>query len=637
MFRVAWPSMRLGLWPTLALDLITAAFLAVLTRAVLVLATTQLTYDNVGPCPACRTQRFGLPPDLWDYCMLRVAVVAGVLAALAFPNHERYLRQEDAAAAAQGKQLGQLVRPRTRGRDQRSFYMRSAVVALFVLPATVACIFELTRARTQRTRVKAGLSFPLEALNETYLSSGPITNFSTAQGTDMRKHEAMQPANPFLSYHDLYPNDTLEIPGMMQTTAWYLGRESLPELEAFMYQSAASHVSESLGRRSPLFANVTGPQRSGVRLGDASYATLLTEGIGLNLSSYQRFLGDGLPGLPRNLTFLALSGDTYATNATVQCRDISYLYNVHYHKEQEGQGWDRKRMIMTHYNEDEDSKTYDITRDPTGIQIVTDFRLVEWGGGMTKTVAGKVTKIPGAIHVPTQLIIIPNWTRRIPLALVAECAYRPPVEYHKLFWITHLMSAIYATHSDVKGKPDGGFELIPKTKLNDAKCLSPLLSLPAARAIHELLSQEGQVAGGAIARAFRDVGFEPRLHYRLAPLMEMILTETAAAYFSLLRQRVEIANFWPQDDQVRHPGAKPQQLEFDYIRLGGTAKPGRLWFGAFAWLVTHACFCLLQTLILAGLVPFTKRFRYSVAVPEPTSTAEKEGLLPAADTKDPVV
>ena len=434
-------------------------------------------------------------------------------------------------------------------------------------------------------------------------------------------------ANSPLHYDDLYPNDTLEIPAMMKTTSWYLEQDHITQLESFMYQSALVHTSKISGREHPFTANITRAEfQGGFYLGDSVYLTTRTEGIGVNVSSYEQFSGDGVYGLPRRYAFEYLMGELYANNVNVKCRDIRYQYDIGElrredinHEGEDGSHGVRD-MIISHID---GGHTYRIRRGNGGPEVLAELDLRP-SPTLSRTRGSEVIVESGSFQIPAQTIIIPVWDEDTPDALIARCEYQPS-EYHKSFVVKGLKGPLLSRHLNFAKLPDGSVELTPATVI-DGKCLSPILALPAARAIHELLSPRGRRRDdNPLNRAFRELKDMPLAYTSLIPAVENVLAETAQAYFSLLRQRVERGNMWPGAERLTDPQTKAILMGFEIIRYGGDSSSSRYSLVGIVLLAVLLSVSLLRVCIVGGLLPFVTSLLYTEAKFDAVSTIEKQG------------
>ena len=620
--RLSWLT-RLWLWAVFIINLLASLILIALSLTATTFVKKRITADDKGNCSACQYQpiKSSRPPDDWNEGLVLAGALIGGVSAAAFLTQELLLRQLAAASTVPEKQLGYFLRPFTRNWSNKTFYRVYAIAGLLLISSTVGSISIIFSAHSVHDRLVSGISVPLESMNRTFLY---------AQGDSLEMI-----ANWPLHYDDLYPNDRLEIPAMMKTTSWYLELDHITQLEAFMYQSALIHTSKISGQEHPFTANITRAEfQGGFYLGDSVYLTTRTEGIGINVSSYEKFSGDGVYGLPRRFTFEYLMGELYADNVNVKCRDIRYQYEIRElrRRDIDHNGQDdshgAREMIISHLD---GVQKYRISRGSGGPEVLADFGLLP-SSALSRTRGSEVIVESGSFLIPAQTIIIPVWNEDIPDALIARCEYQP-AEYHKSFVVKGSKGPILSRHLNFAKRPDGSVELTPATFI-DGKCLSPILALPAARAIHELLSPRGRRRGNSpLNRAFRELQDVPLAYSSLVPAIENVLAETAQAYFSLLRQRVERGNMWPGAERLTDPQTKAILMGFEISRYGGDSSSSRYSLIGIFMLAALLLVSLLRVCVVGGLLPFATNFLYTEAEVDAVSTVEKEGGGAGSETR----
>lgn len=626
MFTTTWIPPQLRFWTAFISNLLATVLLVGATALVAIVIRNKMTVDDIGDCLVCRYRPLGLLTSADDFNSHSryTGAALGLLTFLAFTTHELLLRHhEDGAATAGGKRLRALVRPLT----YVCFYKIWLVFGAVTVTLTTVTISMLLGARLRRGYLTSGISLPFEALNETLLYAGPLANMSHVR-YDVRKVDAMRAGNPFIRYDHLYPNDTLEIPGNMKKAAWYLEQDHIRELESFMYRSAMIHTSTKTRRLQFLPANLTQlVDQKGFQLGGSVYPSMCTKGIGIIMTTYERFAGDGMPGLPRRFTFSHMIGETYSNIVNVNCRDIRQHYVITDETVFVGQSTSgtagRRSWNLTHMSiaQRDGPQFYDIRRDPSRTQIVTDFGLLH-SSRMTTTDGSKITQHEGSFLAPTQTIIIPNWNPYRPTALMLECHYLPS-EHTEAFIVQGPNGRIMSAPRNLVTMPTNELKLAPFTDGHGGKCLSPILALPAARGIHELL----QGTDSLLSKAFQDLSYQPQSESSLCPILEQVLGETAQAYFSLLRQRVERGNMWPQNEQLGHPDKKDYHMWFDIMRYGGAVAYPWARFAVCIFLALSTGVAFVRTCVVDCLTPFSATTVCRSLPTDAVAVLEKKGEM----------
>ncbi|KAM7212225.1 hypothetical protein V8F06_012398 [Rhypophila decipiens] len=532
---------------------------------------------------------------------------------VALASHELWLRRINDQALEQGRpQLKKAYRPcflRCHTRWGSVWQaVRTAALVLPVLVATFLAVFGAWIVEDNNSR--AGLSFPLAALNRTLYYGGVVpqtsvdpktANFSSAEllvdtVSLLREKGLIHAANPPMSYHALYPGDTLDIPEEMRSTGYYLPRSSFSSLQTHLARSSRQQM-RITEAPSPASANLT---TNGIRLGNAIYPLVNTLGIGINMSTYEEFWGDGMPGLPRDFIFGGMLGKVYGNAVNVQCVDVTDEYDLSSRESvPEGQmssmiytftkKWSRfpNEVEMHDFNVSPASVTGPLVFSHLGLSgkesLPLSFGLHHEYGTLR---AGERIQPFVFNNAPIHtLFILPDGKRaahtsteqRKMSPIILKCIYLPSE-----FGID--ISALSEQIKEGVPKADtistagplmlnlnaDGKTIGPDGKPMEAppppRCVNPMYAIPAARAVHELLTNSNPsdedynnhntTAGGVLrdilaeyyARYPPNRGFgrwESRnARFLREDVIQPVLSTTASGYFSLLRQRVEIANIW---------------------------------------------------------------------------------------------
>lgn len=644
-------SRRALLWNALISSALASLGLGALILLGFTLTTRRFSYDTYGQCMVCRYEVLGrISSSQWNSFFRNTAIVFSSLTVYALASVEAFLREDARLAQVHGRRLTLVLRPLTGEADLRVTCRRWGFRIIVVFVVQTCALMQLVAIRTVEANLAAGISHPLSALNETVLYAQIGDNISDAS-LDPRKMSSLRVANPFISYSQLYPNDTIDIPDGWANTSLYLPANHLPTLESHMHQSALEHF-KYLGTWQPrtlgIVTNLT-HTRGGYSIGDAVYPRTNTEGLGVNMTTYERFSGDGGAGLPRNFEFQSLFGESWVTNVSVRC------YRFWGHREEweplpRGDAVSNDSAPVTEMwppvNKDvmivdAQSKTYRFHRPPSDeLQVYTDFDLISSGDTLDTITSRGTEKQHLTTSLSVQTIIMPEWNKRFPLVNYYKCRYMPS-EFHMAIMALadKPLRSFYATANNDSVYLQTGSPMTPAKSLSDdlgGKCLSPVYALPAARAIHELLSQGEPGSGGSLGRAFKTVGMtEYQRRSSLDKALEKVLSDTAQAYFSILRQRVERANAWPTLEQLSHPTKKIQILFFKIERLGGASA-----FAGLGLSVLVLMFLAMGTTFLrccaAGIMPLVSKSNNGVSS-KVNMADEKAAMKEETKTTDDLV
>ncbi|KAM7188901.1 hypothetical protein V8F33_010348 [Rhypophila sp. PSN 637] len=604
---------------------------------------------------------------------------------VALASHELWLRRINDQALDQGRPpLKKAYRPgflRCHTRWGSVWQaVRTAALVFSVLVATFLAVYGAWIVEDNNSR--AGFSFPLAALNRTLYygdvvprtSVDPeITNFNSPElfvdtVSLLREKGLIHAANPPISYHALYPGDKLDIPEEMRSTGYYLPRSSFPSLQTHLARSSRQQM-RITEPPSPASANLT---TKGILFGDAIYPHVNTLGIGINMSTYEEFRGDGMPGLPRNYIFGGMLGKVYGNAVNVQCVDVTDEYDLSSRESVlEGQlssmnytftkKWSRSpnEVEIHDFNISPASVTGPLIFSHLGLSgkepLPLSFGLHHEYGTLR---AGERVQPFVFNNAPIQtLFILPDGKRVASTSakqrrinpIILKCIYLPSEFGIEVGVLSQeikegvpkadtistagpLMFRDPKMSLDANGKvigPDGK----PMDPPPPPRCVNPMYAIPAARAVHELLTNcnasdedynnHNTTAGGVLrevlaeyyARKPPSPGFgrwESRhAKFLREDVIQPVLSATASGYFSLLRQRVEIANIWvPLDAGSQNgtslrksderkvksyeyiPGAPSDVIGLDVVedalvksvvfwilRIGGAAPYGLHWVG----------------------------------------------------------
>ena len=348
MVRIPKPSRRLLFWNALISSLLAVLGLLLFVLIGFGLSKDTFTADGVGPCRVCRYKVMGRSSsESWTKEFTKFGIVLAGVVIYAFTSEEVLLREDAVAARSNGRRLSSWVRPLTNSESRVKWKRGAACLAVvaIIVSRSVGAVFAV---RLVEDKLGAGISHPISYLNTTFLYGGQVGHHNlTDLNIDPRLDGSLHIANPFIAYAQLYPNDTIEVPENWANTSLYLPPDHLPTLESVMYQSTLTHsrkiVYRSRIRPQPISSNLT-LTRGGYLIGDAVYSRMSTEGLGINMTSYEQWSGDGIAGIPRNLEFLSLVGESWVTNVSVVCKSYHGFKRPTWADQPEGTDyWDLSR------------------------------------------------------------------------------------------------------------------------------------------------------------------------------------------------------------------------------------------------------------------------------------------------------
>lgn len=611
--RIRVPDGLVRLTSFLANAIIATMFISSAMAGFKLATTHKFTTDKFGPGLMTRYQVLRLRNSsraqsqlLCNALLIRYGLLKWVAGPffLALGSYELWARRIDDAARARGKSLKASYRPRFRRFHTRWASISQALltVTLTLLGLSATYLATLGAWMVEDKVSRAGLSFPLSAMNKTVYYGGVVPKDAMDVATinvsspdsipnfllELREKGLIHPANPPISYHALYPGDTLAIPDEMRTTAYYLPRSSFAPLEDHLLQGSRQQM--GISGQPPLpNANFTA---RGVRFGDAVYPDSNTLGIGINMTSYERFMGDGMPGLPRDFMMGAMVGEVYGNPINVQCLDITDEYRL-----STNQTLVDDKVPTTHYNfnkkqavfNGEDGYHFSVPSASASGPLIFSTLSFSGKNPLSFSFRGGEYDKYGDFHegqeehvvftdVPLQtFFIIPESHRtssagQQPLtSTVLKCIYIPSELGITFGAMSDRLERTSESPLANEDNPRMGPLIFPKTDyFKDmsplpVRCMNPIYALPAIRAVHELLTNpnpfaEGKhnstAAGGVLREVLKEYyqrnpptpgygRWETRnARFLRENVIQPVLSSTASAYFSLLRQRIEIANVW---------------------------------------------------------------------------------------------
>ncbi|KAK9483047.1 hypothetical protein V1527DRAFT_454497 [Lipomyces starkeyi] len=332
-----------------------------------------------------------------------------------------------------------------------------------------------------------------------------------------------------------------------------------PALDGFLYRDAyirglqASNSYYPYGYYKALWAPESG------YIGDTIYPGLNTSGIGLNTTSYTQF--SGLPSgfnLPATYTFNRLDAVVFGTKINVSCRNATSSYRVNvYHS----------LDILANVN------IYTVTKpDFPNTSIVQDIQ-----SDFPLLIRSVVTETNAE---PLHTLIIPQWIDES--AFIAECTYAGN-EFQASITLSDRNSPIQVNDIVSQG---------PSIDANIKWILSNMT--------HEYISRGsggGSLADGWISSDYNSDGQNNAVS---ADLLGTILSEMGEAYFSLLRQNIEIANMYREESEMYDNGSRVNMV-ITVLKLGGGAYG---WLAVYAVQLTSALLGIFRTLRRKNILPW---------------------------------
>ncbi|GAB1313649.1 hypothetical protein MFIFM68171_03859 [Madurella fahalii] len=522
-------------------------------------------------------------PSTWNVAVVIIGTAVGIIASIAVSSHDAFLSQLDLASPRGVSAI--FLRPLTakRGLDQLvngCMAAERAVVVLLMLVTAVtstATVALFSAQTTTEELTNDRPSFPLDALNMTFFRNW--------------NHGVIAIEPPSFS------------PELIA-----------PALASFMHRSA--YVNGLIARGERGIASDYGPfmpvAQDGM-LGDVSYRGLWTAGVGINVRSYLEYPGPtGYFYLPGNYTLHSLEGEVFGTiiNATCENRTVDYVrYSEMY--------TDIGRVTLTTVAKRGTGTaffpgtniSYDALTNITGgtptiggitnITVISNRITYEFGSSslvlgsnITLPSPGHWVNIPsgGAVSAdePVHVILVAGGSDE--LGQVFECRY-------------------------------SGWETLVEVSVP-----SPLAPLeigqvttgrwPIGPAVKHLVAKELHKKMDLITRGFVDAGYNKFAHNttaEFADTLATVLSQSAQACISLMRQMIEIAHLYEP------PNASPATFATVRItiqRLGGSSR---------GWLAVYG-FLLIGSLI--GL------FRVSVGGRAVEFEAQDAGILLAKASGD---
>ncbi|KAL7941773.1 hypothetical protein V8C42DRAFT_333681 [Trichoderma barbatum] len=444
----------------------------------------------------------------WNVGCTIIGTAVGFLAALGYSQHDNFLTRQGILS------------------DQ-------GVVALYLKPLTAwRSVAQVVHGQLMTTRILLALL----AVVSTLSSAATVAVFGV-HNIDTKVINPV-PSFPLASYNETFFETSID--GYFPVVP--LDEINLTELEAFLYRAAyiGAATANNPGGFNQFSKGWIPPSGT---IGDASYSSLSTGGIGLNMTSYFDFCG--FPSrfyMPSTYTFNDLSGVVYGTHINVVCVNSTANYDLDY-----------SRL-------DDNVSVFKISNQRgVKFQIVQDTRTPNDLLLVGAAISGTSTTDPIlTIAVPVEL----------GETLVCDCTYSGH-EYMASVTVPSRLSPL-----EVVAEVDQGPAIGPSVKWLLARTASNFLRKPG---------------GGSLISAWTSTSWNANgdNNTDTAALLSTILSQTGQAQLSLMRQTAERSN---TDTKSHEPGSSSVTMSIRITRIGS---------GQYGWLSLYA---LLLIGALLGLV-----------------------------------
>ncbi|PTB34969.1 uncharacterized protein TrAFT101_006373 [Trichoderma asperellum] len=490
----------------------------------------------IGGSPTPGFRVIHIDQNSWNVGCTIVGTAVGILAILGYSQHDNFLTRQGIMS------------------DQ-------GVVALYLRPLTVSrSVAQVIRGQLITTRILLALLTIVSTLS----SAATVAIFGV-HNIDIKLTNPV-PSFPLASYNDTFFETSTD--GYYPTVP--LDEINLPELEAFLYRAAyiGAATTNDPGGFNQFSTAWISPSGA---IGDTSYSSLNTGGIGLNMTSYFDF--SGYPSrfhMPSAYTFNDLSGVVYGTHVNVVCVNSTANYDLDY-----------SRL-------DDDIAVFKISNHRNvNFQIVQDTKSPNDQLLIGAAVSGTSTTDPIlTIAVPVEL----------GETFICDCTYSGR-EYMASIIVSSRLSPLEVV-AEVNQGPFIGL---------DVKWL-------LARTATNFLRKPG---GGSLISAWTSTSWNNGgdNNTDTAALLSTILSQTGEAQLSLLRQTAERSN---TDTQSYKPHSSSVTMSVRITMIGS---------GQYGWLSLYA---LLLVGALLGLIRTLSRFE--PASPDVQDPVKVLGLMLNNDT-----
>jgi hypothetical protein len=276
------------------------------------------------------------------------------------------------------------------------------------------------------------------------------------------------------------------------------------------------------------------------QIGSNVYETLYTGGIGLNISSYIRYIGIPVRfSMPADYSFNKLEAIVFGTHVDVTCTNVTSEYSI-------------KRAFAR----------ADVTKEAVKVVVAEkpggpNFQFASWLSDSTALEIESLVVIDGNTRKPTLFLALGGVLE--PLVLGCTFAGR---EYLASVSVSSVSSPLRLDHEMIQG-PE----------------LTPIVQQYLANMSHTLLGPKGV----GVVRGFVDAGFDGfHPDEKMVTSLQTVLEQLGEAYFSYIRQTVEKPNVVGSRSKSDDNGTN-LQLYITIVRLGGAS---------YGWLVVPVALLL---------------------------------------------
>lgn len=460
----------------------------------------------------------------WNIGCTVVGTAVGILATLGFGQLDSFLTRKDILSDP-------------------------GVVALYLRPLTTwRSLVQVARGQLHATRTLLALLIVVSTLS----SAATVAIFGI-HNVDIEISNPV-PSFPLADYNDTFFETATD-------NAYFpiqpLDQIDMPALEGFLYR--ASYIGASMKANPGGFSPLSNPAKwapSSGQLGDTSYESLNTGGIGINLTSYFDFSGSPQKfRLPAAYTFNHLHGVVFGTHVVVECTNTTANYAVNVTRDVPN----RVQIFkITHSNGDDFKVLQDLDNDD----------LLVFGAYISGSQSS-------ASSDPVITIAIPAFDS---IGIICDCTYSGR-EYQASIAVPSRLSDLHVVEEVDQGPYIG----------HDVKWM-------LANTAASFLTKPG---GGSVTSAWTSTLWNANgdNNTDTAALLSTILSQTGEAQLSLMRQTVERSN---TDNTDYHSNGSGVTVSVTIAKMGG---------GEYGWLVVYGL------LLLGALLGVVRTFRGSEMTP----------------------
>ncbi|KIM95516.1 hypothetical protein OIDMADRAFT_59974 [Oidiodendron maius Zn] len=332
-------------------------------------------------------------------------------------------------------------------------------------------------------------------------------------------------------------------------------------LSSFLYRDSYLRSFQADGQTDTSLSTGNYVSESGP-IGDTIFPGLNSSGIGLNMTSYTQYSGPSSGfDLPTSYTFERLDAAVFGTVVDVACVDATASYNV----------------TTTKYGDQETPDAVLYTFVKNDVINTTILQDPNFNSGLC--IGSIVTEQNGE---PLHTFLFPGGYY-IDTPLVSECTYGG--------------NEILASISLL----EGGSPLQVNGIVTQGSPINATIKWLLSNMTDQYISRYshggpgGSLADGWVTSGFYVGGFDT-IRTSIAPTMSTILSELGQAYYSLLRQNVEVANLDRGLDKIPDNGSFVK-IAVTVLRVGGSSA---------AWIIIYGLL-FMSALLGVVIAPVQKR------------------------------